>query len=98
MMNGVLDSDAHVQEPEDLWDNYLDRAYWERKPRITTRGDGKIMIVYGDFQVSIFTPPSQRGPDRDIRIRLRDMDLEGIQVAVLFPSKCLGVNQPSDPG
>lgn len=96
-MNGVIDADAHVQEPDDIWDQYLDKAYHDRKPRAVPLGEGRIGRLYGDLLISIFTPPSKRGPDRDIQTRLRDMDIDGIQVAVVFPSKCLGVNQPSDP-
>jgi uncharacterized protein len=30
----TIDSDGHLREPFDLFDRYLDRAYWARRPRI----------------------------------------------------------------
>ena len=34
MKNGmkVVDADAHMQEPGDLWDNYVESAFYDRRP------------------------------------------------------------------
>jgi predicted TIM-barrel fold metal-dependent hydrolase len=97
-MNWVIDADAHALEPDDIWDKYLDGKYLDRKPKTMPLGQRQFGILYGDLLISIFTPPNQRGQDSaDVETRLRDMDIEGIQASVLFPSMYLGINQPSDP-
>ncbi len=37
MKNGlkVVDADAHMQEPGDLWDNYVESAFYDRRPIVT---------------------------------------------------------------
>jgi uncharacterized protein len=98
-MAWVIDADAHVQEPNDLWERYLENEYQDRRPKVLSLGKDKIGIQYWDLLISVFTPPSQRGPDTgDLTERLRDMDIDGIQLSVLFPSRCLGINQPKHPG
>ena len=34
MKNGlrVVDADAHMQEPADLWDKYVEPAFYDRRP------------------------------------------------------------------
>ena len=44
----VIDSDGHILEPLDLWDNYLDPAYRDRAPQWFVDTDGKErMLVEG---------------------------------------------------
>src|SRR5260370_8726443 len=38
----TIDSDGHLREPFDLFDRYLDRAYWARRPRIVRIEDHAI--------------------------------------------------------
>ena len=35
-MNGykVIDADAHMQEPADLWDKYVEKEFFDRRPRV----------------------------------------------------------------
>ena len=37
----VVDADGHILEPLDLWDNYIDPAFRERRPRFTIDENGK---------------------------------------------------------
>ncbi|MBI3302162.1 MAG: hypothetical protein HYZ72_08830 [Deltaproteobacteria bacterium] len=37
---GVIDADGHINEPPDLWDNYLDPQYRDRAIRIRPGLDG----------------------------------------------------------
>ena len=30
----VIDADAHMQEPSDLWDNYVESEFYERRPKV----------------------------------------------------------------
>ena len=37
MINGykVIDADAHMQEPADLWDKYVEKEFYDRRPKVT---------------------------------------------------------------
>ena len=37
----VVDADGHILEPLDLWDNYIDPKFRERRPRFTMDENGK---------------------------------------------------------
>ena len=37
----VIDSDGHVLEPLNLWENYIDRGFRDRAPRLFLDEDGK---------------------------------------------------------
>ena len=105
MKNGfrVMDSDMHVIEPADLWDRYIDPAFSERRPQGASRWPGDMQIeVEGRVMPD---PPSGWGKSRadeqagvyadgyannfDSGSQLRAMDAEGIDVAILFPSRGL---------
>src|SRR6202158_1844396 len=48
----VIDSDGHVLEPPDFWNNYLDPKYRDRAPELIVEADGKERLriegrVYG---------------------------------------------------
>ncbi len=95
----VIDADRHIMEPEDLWDRYMEPAFRGRVaigPGGTTRQvDGKLVSdnillpggggmtrpqryreVFADAVTHNFDPASN----------LRDMDREGVDVGVLFPT------------
>ena len=107
----VVDADAHVLEPPDLWLNYLERSFRQRAIRIKTdnRGleyleiDGKVskrnaggmLFTLGGYGKSLeeLTPH----PDRTYagcaplgsmqpHDRVRYLDNEGVDAAVLYPS------------
>ena len=51
----VIDSDGHVLEPPNFWDDYIDPAYRDRVPELFTDTDGKERLriegrVYGGTQ------------------------------------------------
>jgi uncharacterized protein len=94
----VIDADGHITEPPILWSEYVEPAYRERAPHPTLDERGRAcMLVDGrpamrhamlltlgpDYSVSEYK--AQPG-GWDPAARLRDMDSEGIDVAVLFPS------------
>ncbi len=81
--------DSHAMEPEDLWTSRLPKRLADRAPR-TERGE-KYEIVYVDGQqksrqlndfMDAIRPPGAS----DIAIRLRDLDQEGVQCQLAFPS------------
>ena len=43
MLNGykVIDADAHIQEPHDLWSDYIEPEFYDRRPLVPAREEGK---------------------------------------------------------
>ena len=94
----VIDADGHVTEPPAVWSGYVESAYRERAPRWTLDEhrrpcmilDGKLimrhvmLLTLGPEYVLADYKPQMGGWDP--AARLADMDSEGIDVAVLFPS------------
>jgi predicted TIM-barrel fold metal-dependent hydrolase len=107
MKNGykVFDSDMHVYEPPDLWERYIAPEYKGIAPRgltseklidLRTQIPG-IELVNGppprgknfEHNQRLFAEHARRrwGPD----VQLEAMDEEGLDVAVLYPSRALMV-------
>ena len=91
----VIDSDGHVVETEETFTNYLEAPYKERRPRHIRDSWGKDRwMVEGKIAVpdpvdaSYFDDWDKltlvREGGRDPRLRLEDMDKEGISVAMLY--------------
>jgi uncharacterized protein len=102
----VIDSDGHVMEPVDLWERRLPRRLRDRGPR-PADPDGIVFVVDGhevprrDRLATRPGEPLQASVDPrfaraaaagfDAASQLEAMDAEGIDLAVLFPSRALGV-------
>ena len=105
MKNGfrVMDSDMHVIEPSDLWDRYIDAAFHDRRPRGAARWPGDMQIeLEGKVMPDVPTDWGRSRADEqsgaysdgyannfDSASQLRAMDSEGIDVAIMFPSRGL---------
>ena len=104
MWNGmkVIDADAHMHEPEYLWERYVEPKFRDRVPKVAFMDgvfmvyepDGKI-IPKGDLQLR--PPPSawavleEKYGDAyrqwwSAEIRLKDMDRYGWDIQVLLPT------------
>jgi predicted TIM-barrel fold metal-dependent hydrolase len=103
----VIDCDAHIMEPEDMWVEYIDDKYRGRAPKkVIDNGH-----VWGQFQVD-GEPIFLNYPDRLVEVyqesvvanygefyrdgfdaasQVRSMDQQGIDVAYLYPSAGLYV-------
>jgi predicted TIM-barrel fold metal-dependent hydrolase len=93
----VIDADGHVIEPPDLWEPRLEPRFRARAPRPVRDENGAFGYAVGD-RIVMRTAASLAVPARDaghVRLpgggwdpdqRLRDMDAEGIDVAVLYPT------------
>src|SRR5262249_49145144 len=87
----VVDADGHVQEPEDLWANYLEPKYHEMAPRsvVDTLGRHRTLLA-GELRPYIPSARAEGEPRRagghDPHARLADMDAEGMDVSVIYPS------------
>lgn len=91
---GVIDADGHVQEPYDMWPKYLESKYLLDAPRLVTdnRGiarrqvAGRVLPVIGEVVDKDWKRLPERAGGHDPHARLKDMDAEGMDIAVLFPT------------
>ena len=82
-------ADSHVLEPDDLWTQALPAGLAERAPR-SERGDKyEILYVDGerrDRQLNDFMDAMRPPGARDLDVRLKDLDSEGVWGQLAFPS------------
>lgn len=96
----VNSADSHVLEPDDLWERALPVALRPRAPRSVRENDREIVSVDGTVVRSdpVDFADAMRPPGAlDHRIRLRDMDDQGIWAEVVFPSRGLWTAVMTDP-
>jgi len=108
----VLDSDMHIMEPPDLWERYIDPEFRSRAPFGTTSENVRDLgLLFPGEPLSSRggAPHHGRNYERNQRlyrdhaargwtgeVQLEAMDVEGLDVAVLFPSRGLTVlTEPS---
>ena len=96
----VVDADGHVLEPAQMWRDYLEPGLRSRAPSIERRPDGREDFVIEGKVISRFginrigalgVGAVERYADNcpggfDPRARLADLDREGIDAAVLYPT------------
>ncbi len=103
----VFDSDMHIMEPPDLWPRYIDEKYRSRAPiGVTSENVRDLRIEWPDLpgQLRGGINPVGRNYERNQKLYKSDsergwvseaqldaMDVEGIDVAVMFPSRGLSV-------
>jgi len=106
----VVDADGHVTEPPTLWAEYVEEAYRPRAPRLVLDEHGHPCQAVGE-QIAMrdallltlgparsFASYTARPGGYDPRARLVDLDSEGIDVAVLYPSIGLYFGEVRDAG
>ncbi|HEY8216668.1 MAG TPA: amidohydrolase family protein [Acidimicrobiia bacterium] len=105
----VVDVDGHVFEPDELWLEYLPARFHDRRPRLVHDDRGTTRYLLEEHMIPPGTGPgawvpegireasAQRDGAVDPRARLADMDLEGIDVAVLYGAASLGFYALQDP-
>jgi predicted TIM-barrel fold metal-dependent hydrolase len=105
--------DSHFLEPDDLWHQILPRAQADRMPRTQMIGDAEELVEVDGKRFTrpvpkIFTAKgatgetiaemSHRPPGaRDVRLRLADLDEEGIWAEVMYQSIGLWCSLIEDP-
>jgi predicted TIM-barrel fold metal-dependent hydrolase len=99
----VIDADGHVFEPDELWEEHLDPSFLDRRPRIVRDDRGTTRYEIGGFMVPPGTGRGAWVPEGireaslhreggiDPKLRLADMDEEGIDVAILYATAALGL-------
>jgi predicted TIM-barrel fold metal-dependent hydrolase len=103
----VLDSDMHIMEPPDLWQRYIDPRFRDRAPQgVTSSNVQELRTVFPGRETwptrqningghnyernqALYADHAARGWTAGCQ--LEAMDIEGIDVAVLFPSRGLSV-------
>lgn len=123
MNYNVIDSDGHICEPPDLWEQYIEPQYREGCPKLVTLEDGReILRIEGDVAIDLgggkkrvsfggvgaigaregkvspsipYTEGRKGGFDPHARIP--DMEAEGIDAAVLYPSLGLFLGAVENP-
>jgi predicted TIM-barrel fold metal-dependent hydrolase len=103
MKNGflVVDCDAHMQEPLDIWQRYVEPKFRDRAPKVIGAA-GRLIFNYAPCEAfpegltnmlpeSVYEGfPERMGEAYDswwsLSSRLKHMDQEGIDVMVCFPS------------
>ncbi len=106
----VVDADGHVIERAEMWAEYVEPRFRERAPRFVVDENGKGAQLIGDgltgrLAVEVSSRVEQASIEEigartggwDPKVRLQDMDSEGIDVAVLFPSMSFFVCEAADP-
>src|SRR5688572_29530571 len=95
----VIDVDGHVREADDLWERYLEPPFRTRAPRIERVPNGQLLFrLEGNrhhrrpdespFRIKADGSPvnENRHLATDPKQRLQDMDQDGIERGMLFPS------------
>jgi predicted TIM-barrel fold metal-dependent hydrolase len=104
----IIDADGHTQIPQEVFDIYLDKEFFRNRPRFVTFDDGRgFYIIEGRVVSKPFgwgpgTPgsianktPTLRVKDLDLGNvpgRLADLDLEGIDLQVIYPNVLMSIN------
>ena len=98
----VIDADAHMHEPQYLWERYVEPAYRDQVPKVAFM-DGAFMVYEPDGRIIPKTEKQPKLPrtawaDMEARYgeqyrtwwsaetRLKDMDAHGWDVQVLLPT------------
>ena len=103
MRNGyrVIDGDGHMQEPLDIWDNYVEQPYHHRRPLVSGHV-GRYLFNYHPCEAfpegrgsvrpeSVFADCEERFGDAwrnwwALPDRLTEIDKEGLDIQVGFPT------------
>ncbi len=97
----AIDADGHVMEPDSAWTDHLPAALHAVAPRRVVDNQGRRCLSIGG-RTWVSPPSNPEWPRRstggfDAKVRLDDMDAEGIEAAVLFPTTGLylsGIDVP----
>lgn len=92
----VIDADGHFNEPDELFSAYLEEEYRWAAPRRGVDSQGRTRIVIGGEFMPYIPSPHRDIVDGGVRIgrsdmeaRIEDMDSEGIDIMIHYPTKGL---------
>src|SRR4029079_13176279 len=94
----MVSADGHANEPANLWVERIDKQYKDRLPRVITDKDGVQWRVSEGHRPDRLRLSTLEGEDQarakagaDPLERLKDHDLDGIDVELIFPNKGLAM-------
>lgn len=98
----VIDADSHVLEPLEMWGQYLEPEFCDKAPYfIKDEQGGEHLVTEGVVHDRIPYPEegwtARRPGGFNPHERVKDMDLEGIDVQVLFPTQGLFIQAVKTP-
>ena len=90
----VIDADGHFNEPAEIWIERLESKFHAGAPRYARDTQGRMRLVIGGEmkraipmpEGTVPGPGGMRPGGYDSEIRLADMDREGIDVMVMYPT------------
>ena len=79
----IIDVDAHISEPHDLWTSRAPAAYRDRVPRVGELNGNRCWIVDGDVELATVTPASvvKRDGEKSRGIEFFGWQMEDVHVA-----------------
>ncbi|WP_420618389.1 amidohydrolase family protein [Candidatus Poriferisocius sp.] len=88
----VIDADGHISEPPELWEEFCDPDFLAFAPRRVLDSQGRPrtfvggeMVPYIPFDSEAYDKERPKG-GVDPHARLADMDSEGMDISVIFPT------------
>ena len=106
----VIDGDAHINEPMEVFEQFLDDAHRDQRPKLITDTKGLTRILmdgklYPDPRLRQNHTKNVQGTQlggmqrgaRDPLARLEDLDTDGIDVQVMYGSLGLATSTIADP-
>ena len=97
----IVDSDGHVIEPASVWVDYLDPKFQSRAPKRVKDDEGRDVVMLDGKLLPAASQFSQKGKTQgnatgraggyDPHQRLKDLDEEEIDIAVLYPTTSLRI-------
>jgi predicted TIM-barrel fold metal-dependent hydrolase len=90
----VIDADGHFNEPQELFASYLAPEFRWAAPKMVVDNQGRNRSMIGGEMMPFIPQPKRiiadgglREGRTDMAARIRDMDDEGIDVMVIYPTK-----------
>ena len=107
----VISADSHIQEPPELYSEWLDTKFRDRAPRREVR-DGKTYVIVDGKKPRRVDLADERATEddqnrefrsdptggRDVERRLSDMARDGVVGEVIYPNSSLSLYLSPDPG
>ena len=87
-LDRLISADSHVVEPPDLWENYTDKKFRDRAPRVVRQGDVDNWIVDEDILIGSIGGPTQAGR--------RYTDLEKLQIEASYDESPAAAYDPHE--
>lgn len=98
----VVSADSHIMETEDLWKDRLPSEFKDQAPRLYydeegfshLEAEGRSLDIPG---LNTMLVEGREGM-RDVHVRLRDLDAEGVDKELIFPQRTLSLVGLQDTG